>query len=256
MYPTIAYRLGVLSPDRWILGGLAILLILEATRRIAGWGLVWCAVPCILYAKFAYLFPGLLYAKGSSWERIATYLYLDASGILGLPLERGGKRHRGIHLFWPGPLCRGRGQVPDRCGPKGHGTISRRRRQGLGSFLCPLWHRLGKRGGQRGGGRRHHHPDDEAHRLPSSCSRGDRGGGVKRRADHAAGDGRGGFSHRRISQYFLWPGSAGRRDSCLPLLLGPLHPGRPGSGEAWPRRAARRADSKIPEPRCGAAGFL
>src|SRR5918994_271010 len=87
MYPTIAYRLGVLSPDRWILGGLAVLLILEATRRIAGWGLVWCAVPCILYAKFAYLFPGLLYARGSSWERIASYLYLDASGILGLPLN-------------------------------------------------------------------------------------------------------------------------------------------------------------------------
>jgi TRAP transporter 4TM/12TM fusion protein len=87
LYPTIAYRLGVLSPDRWLLGGLAVLLILEATRRIAGWGLVWCAVPCILYAKFAYLFPGLLYARGSSWERIATYLYLDASGILGLPLN-------------------------------------------------------------------------------------------------------------------------------------------------------------------------
>ena len=87
LYPTIAYRLGVLSPDRWILGGLAVFLILEATRRIAGWGLVWCALPCILYAKFAYLFPGLLYAKGSSWGRISTYLYLDASGILGLPLN-------------------------------------------------------------------------------------------------------------------------------------------------------------------------
>ena len=86
MYPTIAYRLGILSIDRWLLGGLAILLILEATRRVAGWGLVWCAAPCILYAKFAYLLPGLFYAKGSSWERIASYLYLDASGILGLPL--------------------------------------------------------------------------------------------------------------------------------------------------------------------------
>jgi TRAP transporter 4TM/12TM fusion protein len=87
LYPTIAYRLGVLSPDRTLLGGLAVLLILEATRRIAGWGLVWCALPCILYARYAYLFPGLLFAKGSSWERIATYLYLDASGILGLPLN-------------------------------------------------------------------------------------------------------------------------------------------------------------------------
>ena len=87
LYPTIAYRLGILSPDRTLLGGLAVLLILEATRRIAGWGLVWCALPCILYARYAYLFPGLLFAKGSSWERIASYLYLDASGILGLPLN-------------------------------------------------------------------------------------------------------------------------------------------------------------------------
>lgn len=87
MYPSIAYRLGILSPERWLLGGLAVLLILEATRRVAGWALVWVAVPCILYAKFAYLFPGLLFAKGSSWERIATYLYLDASGILGVPLS-------------------------------------------------------------------------------------------------------------------------------------------------------------------------
>jgi TRAP transporter 4TM/12TM fusion protein len=86
MYPTIAYRLGILSLDRVLLGGLAILLILEATRRLAGWALVWVAVSVILYAKFAFLFPGILYAKGSSWERIATYLYLDTSGIFGLPL--------------------------------------------------------------------------------------------------------------------------------------------------------------------------
>jgi TRAP-type uncharacterized transport system fused permease subunit len=41
----------------------------------------------ILYTKFAYLMPGILYAKGSSWERIASYLYLDSNGMLGLPLD-------------------------------------------------------------------------------------------------------------------------------------------------------------------------
>ncbi len=86
MYPSIAYRLGVLSPERWLLGGLAVLLILETTRRVAGWALVWVGVTCILYAKFAYVFPGLLYAQGSSWQRIASYLYLDSSGLLGVPL--------------------------------------------------------------------------------------------------------------------------------------------------------------------------
>lgn len=86
MYPSIAYRLGILSPERWILGGLAILLILEATRRVAGWALVWVGVACILYAKFADFFPGLFAAKGATWARIASYLYLDSNGLLGVPL--------------------------------------------------------------------------------------------------------------------------------------------------------------------------
>lgn len=85
-YPAIVHELGELSPERWLLGALAILLILEATRRVAGWALVWVAVVCILYAKYAYLMPGLLYGRGSSWPRIATYLYLDANGLFGLPL--------------------------------------------------------------------------------------------------------------------------------------------------------------------------
>src|ERR1044072_3117088 len=41
MYPTIAYRLGVLSPDRWIFGGLALILVLAATRRGAGGTFAW-----------------------------------------------------------------------------------------------------------------------------------------------------------------------------------------------------------------------
>ncbi len=86
-YPSIANRLGVLSADKVWLGALAVLLVLEATRRLVGWSLVILAVAFMLYAKFAYLLPGFLYAKGSSWERIATYLYLDASGLLGLPLS-------------------------------------------------------------------------------------------------------------------------------------------------------------------------
>src|SRR5690349_21662917 len=86
-YPIIAYRLAELSPERWILGGLAVLLVLEAARRVAGGTLAWIALACVIYAKFAFVFPGLLYAKGSSWARIATYLYLDSGGIFGVPLD-------------------------------------------------------------------------------------------------------------------------------------------------------------------------
>jgi TRAP transporter 4TM/12TM fusion protein len=86
-YPSIAYSLAVLSWDRLALGGAALFLILEGVRRLAGWALMWIALACILYAKFAYLLPGIFYAKGSSWGRIAVYLYLDTNGILGLPLN-------------------------------------------------------------------------------------------------------------------------------------------------------------------------
>ena len=85
-YPIIAYSLGIASWDKVILGGMALILVLEAVRRLAGWALMWIALACILYAKFAWLLPGLFYAKGSSWSRIAVYLYLDTNGIFGLPL--------------------------------------------------------------------------------------------------------------------------------------------------------------------------
>ena len=86
LYPSMSYSLASLSWDRLVPATLAIVLVLEATRRIAGWALMWIALACVLYAKFGWLLPGPLYAKGSSWGRIATYLYLDSSGILGVPL--------------------------------------------------------------------------------------------------------------------------------------------------------------------------
>jgi TRAP transporter 4TM/12TM fusion protein len=86
MYPTIAYTLGIISWDKLALAVVAIIVVLEAVRRIAGWALMWIAVVCLLYANLAWLFPGLLNARGSSWSRIAVYLYLDTNGILGVPL--------------------------------------------------------------------------------------------------------------------------------------------------------------------------
>jgi TRAP transporter 4TM/12TM fusion protein len=85
-YPTIAYSLGIITWDKLLLGFLAVLLVLEAVRRVAGWALMWIAVVCLLYANLAWMLPGLFYAKGSSWQRIAVYLYLDTNGILGVPL--------------------------------------------------------------------------------------------------------------------------------------------------------------------------
>ncbi|MBI2494669.1 MAG: hypothetical protein HYV94_21575, partial [Candidatus Rokubacteria bacterium] len=43
-YPTIAYALGTLTWDKVSLGVLAVVLVLEGVRRIAGWALMWIAV--------------------------------------------------------------------------------------------------------------------------------------------------------------------------------------------------------------------
>ena len=85
-YPTIAYQLGVLTGDKVAFGALAVLLVLEATRRLVGWVMVGLGAGFILYAKFAYLLPGLLQAKETTWERIVVYLYLDTNGLFGLPV--------------------------------------------------------------------------------------------------------------------------------------------------------------------------
>ncbi len=83
-YPELAMRLGSLSPDRAILGAITILLVLEAIRRYAGWVLVIVISIFILYGRYANLFPGTLHGRATSWERLASYLYLDPNSMLNL----------------------------------------------------------------------------------------------------------------------------------------------------------------------------
>ena len=86
VFPEIAYTLTVATWDKILFGAAAILLILEATRRLFGWTLVILAGVLCLYTHYGYILPGLLYTRGESWERIATYLFLDSNGIFGIAL--------------------------------------------------------------------------------------------------------------------------------------------------------------------------
>jgi TRAP transporter 4TM/12TM fusion protein len=85
-YPVIAYELGILTWDKVLFGALAIVLALEATRRLAGWALVGLAGIVILYVRFADWLPGELAGKAATWPRIAVYLYLDTNALFGLPI--------------------------------------------------------------------------------------------------------------------------------------------------------------------------
>ncbi len=85
-YPSVADRLAVLTPDKWVLGLLAVLLVIEAVRRTAGLAMTGVVVAALLYARFADALPGPLAGTPARWERLFTYLYLDLNGLLGTPL--------------------------------------------------------------------------------------------------------------------------------------------------------------------------
>ncbi len=83
-YPAIVLTAGIITPFKTALGAIAVLIVLELTRRIFGWPLVILALIFILYAKFNYLLPGALGGRGKDWARLAVYLYLDTNSLLGL----------------------------------------------------------------------------------------------------------------------------------------------------------------------------
>ena len=85
-YPSMVNELGELTADKIILGTIAILLVMEACRRMSGWVLILLGALFMFYAHYAYLFPGVLNARGISWSRLAVHLFIDPNSLLGIPL--------------------------------------------------------------------------------------------------------------------------------------------------------------------------
>ena len=85
-YPQMAYTQAIITPTKWILGATAIVLVLECCRRLVGWILTVLVAAFVLYGRYGDLMSGLFKSRGASWERLTMYLYLDANGMLGLPL--------------------------------------------------------------------------------------------------------------------------------------------------------------------------
>ncbi|MBI2319532.1 MAG: TRAP transporter fused permease subunit, partial [Betaproteobacteria bacterium] len=85
-YPRIVNEVGELTPDKVILGWIALALVMEACRRMTGWVLLVIAAVFLLYAHYSHLFPGMLNARGISWSKIAVHLYIDPNSLLGIPL--------------------------------------------------------------------------------------------------------------------------------------------------------------------------
>ena len=69
-----------------IMGGISILLVLEATRRITGPALPIVVIIFLIYSYFGQIMPGFFAHRGYSLERIIEHLYSGTEGIFGIPL--------------------------------------------------------------------------------------------------------------------------------------------------------------------------
>jgi TRAP transporter 4TM/12TM fusion protein len=79
-----------LSPMDMLVGGTAILLVLEATRRTIGAALPIVAIVFILYGLVGPWLFGWLYHRGLSVEIIIDQSYFTTEGILGVPMTVAG----------------------------------------------------------------------------------------------------------------------------------------------------------------------
>ena len=85
------YRAATPTPVDLVLGVTTILLVLEATRRTAGWILAITVASFILYAYLGPLFEliglGAIAHRGYYPDRIVGTLYMTLDGIFGVPLD-------------------------------------------------------------------------------------------------------------------------------------------------------------------------
>lgn len=82
----IAMRVGILTTTDFAIGLIAILLVLEATRRAVGLPITIIAVVFMLYGLFGQSMPGFLQHGGLSLERLVQTMFFTTEGILGTPL--------------------------------------------------------------------------------------------------------------------------------------------------------------------------
>lgn len=83
-YMDLVLRAGDPMMRDLVLGGITILMVLEATRRTMGWPLVIVALTFLGYALFGHLIPGSLGHRQYDVARIVEHLFLTSEGIYGV----------------------------------------------------------------------------------------------------------------------------------------------------------------------------
>ena len=239
-YEALTYELAMLPLEGVIGSAILTFLVLDASRRISGWGFV-----AIIIGD-----RGLRLHQPVHGGRLPDPMGVaGAHGRLRRPrrerhdrLDPAGRRHRRHPLHHPRPGAgahRRRGFLL-RSRDVGDVAVPRRRRQDRGGRLGAVRHDLGQRGVERARRRHRHHPGDEEIRLLRLQGRGDRIGRLDRRPVDAAGDGRRRLHHGGVPAGLLRRGLHRRRHSRRALLRLPVHPRRSRRRQAGHRRRRRR----------------
>lgn len=86
-FPIISLTMGLITPLKVWISALGIVLLLEATRRSAGWSLVAVVLLFILYARFGSLLPSDLAPQPIRTDRLLMQLFLGSGSVLGIALR-------------------------------------------------------------------------------------------------------------------------------------------------------------------------
>lgn len=86
MLDDIVQRIGIMTPLDFTVGLVAVLLVLEATRRAVGLPITIIASLFLLYAYFGPYMPGFLAHRGVNLEGLVKTMFFTTEGIFGTPL--------------------------------------------------------------------------------------------------------------------------------------------------------------------------
>jgi TRAP transporter 4TM/12TM fusion protein len=87
VYDVSLFGLDFRLPVEAILGGIGILLLLEATRRAIGIPLVIVASVFLVYSIFGRVMPDIISHRGLSLTRLIGYQWLGGEAIFGIPID-------------------------------------------------------------------------------------------------------------------------------------------------------------------------
>ncbi|GAB6179265.1 TRAP transporter permease [Desulfotomaculum defluvii] len=85
-YKELVMRAGIVTTTDMIIGGLGILFVIEAARRVVGWPIVTVAILFLGYAFAGPYLPGAFAHQGATISGLVGHLYYTTEGIFGIPL--------------------------------------------------------------------------------------------------------------------------------------------------------------------------